>query len=125
MTSLEMNKVFVFDTNAFISAALLDGSINDQALEKAFQIGKVVVSIETFTEFNDVLFRRKFDKYFTGERRLQIIEKLEKDTLMFEVNIKVTACRDPKDNKFLELATAAEASCIISGDLDLLVLHPF
>jgi predicted nucleic acid-binding protein len=37
----------------------------------------------------------------------------------------ITACRDPKDNKFLELAFAANASCIITGDKDLLILHPF
>lgn len=37
----------------------------------------------------------------------------------------ITACRDPKDNKFLELAVAAKASCIITGDKDLLELHPF
>ena len=34
-------------------------------------------------------------------------------------------CRDPKDNKFLELAISANASCIITGDKDLLVMHPF
>lgn len=39
--------------------------------------------------------------------------------------MKVTVCRDPKDNKFLELAVTAEASCIISGDQDLLMLSTF
>jgi putative PIN family toxin of toxin-antitoxin system len=125
MISLEMNKVFVFDTNAFVSAALLEGSVNDIALEKAFEFGKVAVSSETFAEFTDVLFRKKFDKYFTDERRLQIIQKIEKDTAIFGVHIKVDACRDPKDNKFLELAIAADASCIVSGDQDLLILNPF
>lgn len=37
----------------------------------------------------------------------------------------ITDCRDPKNNKFLELAVAANASCIITGDEDLLILHPF
>ncbi len=32
---------------------------------------------------------------------------------------------DPKDNKFLELALAGNATCIITGDKDLLVLNPF
>ena len=35
------------------------------------------------------------------------------------------ACRDPKDNKFLELAVAGSAGYLISGDEDLLVLNPF
>lgn len=37
----------------------------------------------------------------------------------------ITACRDPKDNKFLEAASAGEANVIVTGDDDLLVLNPF
>jgi predicted nucleic acid-binding protein len=37
----------------------------------------------------------------------------------------ITACRDPSDNKFLEVAVAGEADLIVSGDDDLLVLNPF
>ncbi|HKB45594.1 MAG TPA: putative toxin-antitoxin system toxin component, PIN family [Chitinophagaceae bacterium] len=119
------NKLFVFDTNAFVSAALLSGSVNDIALDKAFKTGKVIVSDSTFAEFTEVLFRKKFDKYFNDERRLQVIQKLERDTLLFNVNMIITACRDPKDNKFLELALTADASCIVTGDQDLLILNPF
>ncbi|MBX9781791.1 MAG: putative toxin-antitoxin system toxin component, PIN family [Chitinophagaceae bacterium] len=45
--------------------------------------------------------------------------------LYFSPTEKITDCRDPKDNKFLELAVAANATCIITGDIDLLVLNPF
>jgi putative PIN family toxin of toxin-antitoxin system len=38
---------------------------------------------------------------------------------------RITACRDPKDDKFLELAVNARADLIISGDADLLALNPF
>ena len=44
-----------------------------------------------------------------------------KPTLAYEA---ITDCRDPKDNKFLELAVSANASCIITGDKDLLILNP-
>jgi putative PIN family toxin of toxin-antitoxin system len=126
MISSKMDsKLFVFDTNVFVSATLLEGSINGRALDKAFKTGKVIVSAATFAEFTEVLFRKKFDKYFTDERRLQVIQKLERDTVAFEVNISINACRDPKDNMFLELAVTAEATCVITGDRDLLVLHPF
>jgi predicted nucleic acid-binding protein len=37
----------------------------------------------------------------------------------------VHACRDARDDKFLELAVNGRAAYIISGDADLLVLHPF
>jgi len=116
---------FVFDTNTFISAALIEGSVNDLALDKAFKIGKVIVSEATFAELTEVLFRKKFDKYLTDERRLQILQKLERDTVICEVNITLSDCSDPKDNKFLELAVAANAFCIVTGDKDLLVMHPF
>ncbi|HEY0246591.1 MAG TPA: putative toxin-antitoxin system toxin component, PIN family [Mucilaginibacter sp.] len=119
------HNLFVFDTNVFVSAALISGSVNDLALDKAFRYGKVIFSEHTFAELTEVFFRKKFNKYLTVERRLQVIEKLERDTLKIEVNITINTCRDPKDNKFLELATVANASCIISGDQDLLVLHPF
>ena len=43
------------------------------------------------------------------------------------VNItqQIFVCRDYKDNMFLSLAVSAQANCIVSGDKDLLTLHPF
>lgn len=41
------------------------------------------------------------------------------------VQIDINACLDSKDDKFLELAITSHASCIISGDKDLLIMHPF
>jgi len=38
---------------------------------------------------------------------------------------RITACRDPKDDIVLEVAVAGEADYIVTGDDDLLVLHPF
>lgn len=42
-----------------------------------------------------------------------------------EVTARVNMCRDPKDDKFLELAASGNADAIVSGDHDLLALHPF
>jgi uncharacterized protein len=38
---------------------------------------------------------------------------------------RIAACRDPKDDKFLELAVSGKAEVIVSGDGDLLDLNPF
>jgi putative PIN family toxin of toxin-antitoxin system len=38
---------------------------------------------------------------------------------------RIAACRDPKDDKFLEVAVAGQADAIVSGDQDLRVLHPY
>lgn len=43
----------------------------------------------------------------------------------FEPTERVADCRDPDDNKVLELALAAGAEVILSGDADLLALHPW
>jgi predicted nucleic acid-binding protein len=37
----------------------------------------------------------------------------------------ITVCRDPKDNKFLEVAVEGRADAIVTGDEDLVVLDPF
>jgi predicted nucleic acid-binding protein len=44
---------------------------------------------------------------------------------LVEITERITACRDPTDDKFLELATSGRADVIVTGDLDLLVLSPF
>src|SRR4029077_8920004 len=38
---------------------------------------------------------------------------------------RIAACRDPTDDKFLELAVNGHAELIVSGDADLLALNPF
>ena len=42
-----------------------------------------------------------------------------------EITQTIRVCRDPKDDKFLELAVSGSATHIVSGDQDLLDLHPF
>jgi putative PIN family toxin of toxin-antitoxin system len=117
---------FVFDTNSLISSALIANSTNWQALDKAIDLGVIVLSNKTIEELIEVLFRQKFDKYFQNDNeRWSIINKIETNSKLFASDITITDCRDPKDNKFLELAISANASCIITGDKDLLVLHPF
>ncbi len=56
---------------------------------------------------------------------MRFVAQLIQDTTIVEVETVVTDCRDPKDNKFLELAVSGNATAIISGDRDLLLLHPF
>lgn len=46
-------------------------------------------------------------------------------TELVEIKEPVIACRDPKEDKFLELAVNGRADLIVSGDADLLALDPF
>lgn len=116
---------FVFDTNNLVSSVLFANSTPAKALDVAFERGNLAVSNKTLNELANVLFRKKFDSYLSDDERWQFIDRIESKSKLFLPNIEITDCRDPRDNKFLELAVTAKASCIVTGDKDLLVLHPF
>ena len=95
-----MSKVFVFDTNSLVSAALFSSSTNRIALDKAIGLGTLAISNPTFDELIDVIFRKKFDKYFIDENeRWLLINKVEVNSTLFEVTSIITDCRDLKDNR--------------------------
>jgi putative PIN family toxin of toxin-antitoxin system len=118
-------KRFVFDTNSLISALIIPSSISRLSLKKADESGILVFSKETLIELNEVLIRSKFDKYVLLDDRLEYIERLESRGEIIETVSNFTDCRDIKDNKFLNIAYDSQASCIVTGDQDLLVLNPF
>ena len=115
----------MFDTNALISAHLLNKSNNRKAYNKAIETGLLLYSNATFDEFAKTFIRSKFERYLALDKRMSAIKEFQTRGALIDVLISVTDCRDPKDNKFLELAISADASCIITGNKDLLVLHPF
>ena len=119
------NNLFVIDTNTLISASLFSNTAPRKALRKVNETGRISASIETYTEFFETFLRAKFDRYISIETRLGILIDFKRLAIFTEISESIGECRDPKDNKFLELAIAADASCIITGDKDLLALHPF
>ncbi len=72
-----------------------------------------------------VLFRPKFDNYISLSRRLAFYESLRITAEFIESAAPISACRDPKDDKFLALALTGHANFILTGNRDLLILHPF
>lgn len=115
----------MLDTSLLVSAALLEKSIPRQALELALGSGEVLSSSQTLTELKEVLARRKFDRYVSQEIRLRFLANFLNLTRPIEITETITACRDPKDDKFLELAVSGSAGYLVTGDADLLALHPF
>jgi putative PIN family toxin of toxin-antitoxin system len=115
----------VFDTSVVVSAVLLPRSAPRQAFDRVQEQGKVLISAATVNELNEVLRRQRFDKYIREAQRLEFLAALIQEAELVDVTEVVTECRDPKDNKFLELAVSGKATYIISGDKDLLALHPF
>jgi putative PIN family toxin of toxin-antitoxin system len=78
-----------------------------------------------FDEILDVLHRPKLARFVSAELRDDLLDQLISAATWFEPAVTVTDCRDPADNKYLELALDARATIIVSDDLDLLVLHPW
>lgn len=116
---------FVIDTNVAVSAVLMPRSTSRRAFDLAFANGDVLASTATIEELEEVLRRSKFERYISEERRMQFLAVFIRDAVLVEPTTTISDCRDPKDNKFLELAVDGHASHLISGDKDLLALHPF
>lgn len=115
----------VIDSNVVVSAALLPRSLPRQAFDLAISRCDVLVSEATLVELDEVLRRPKFAKYIADEERLEFLEAYLKEAELVSVTDVVRACRDPRDDKLLELAASGAATHLITGDADLLALHPF
>ena len=115
----------VLDTNVVVSAALFAPSRPQQVVDYIIERGTFLISEATLYEMGAVLLRPRFNRHASLERRKDFLNTLLLDAEQVEITHAITACRDPKDDKFLELALSGNASHIITGDHDLLALHPF
>ena len=115
----------VVDTNALISRLLLPASVPGAAVRKAVAEGQLLVSDAILVELAEVLARAKFDPYVTIEERQEFLRLLGRIAECVPILHVIRVCRDPKDDKYLELAVNGEARVILTGDADLLALHPF
>lgn len=119
------NNRIVIDTNVIVSALVFSTSIPMQAFTLAKTKGILLISVESLSELTDVLSRQKFDRYLSREIREDFLASLSTETEIIEITEKITICRDPKDDKFLEVAISGNATYLVTGDKDLLELHPF
>jgi putative PIN family toxin of toxin-antitoxin system len=115
----------VVDTNILVSALLFPGSKPSRAFRFVREHGTALASADTLLELYEVLMRRKFDRYVGRKRRLVFLGALSRTAALVRLQETITACSDPKDNMFLEVAVAGKADVIITGDQALLDLHPF
>jgi len=108
-----------------VSGLLFDNSSPAQALVVPKSRFTFLASNITLAELRNVLLRPKFDKYLTEALRVEFLTRYELDVERVIIQSVYNICRDPKDNKFLELAIDGKADVIVTGDDDLLVLDPF
>jgi putative PIN family toxin of toxin-antitoxin system len=115
----------VIDTGVVVSAVLLPRSVPRRAFDAAASRGQLLISEAVVLELDEVLRRAKFNKYVAESLRLEFLASLVQVAEVVEIASQITACRDPNDDKFLSLAVSGQATHIMSGDSDLLVVHPF
>ena len=108
-----------------MSAALFKNSSPRQAFDKAMTTGQIMMSTATLAELQEIFNRPKFDRYLSKSLRTDFLNALITVIETVEIIQSFSVCRDPKDDKFLELAVNGNADYIVTGDRDLLVLNPF
>jgi putative PIN family toxin of toxin-antitoxin system len=115
----------VFDASSLVGALLKAGSVPERALLLARSTATICLSDAVEAEIREVFARPKFAHYLASGRGEHILDLIVAGARRVEPSVRITECRDAKDNKYLELALAAEAHAVISSDADLLVLHPW
>jgi hypothetical protein len=114
----------VLDTNVAVSALVFrEGRL--AWLREAWEAGRIVpiVSAETVAELVRVLAYPKL-KLSEEETKNVLAHYMEHAEAVREAgaSVRVPECRDPDDRKFLQLAYAAKADALVTGDEDLLTL---
>lgn len=118
-------KRVIFDTSALIAACLHPDREPAKIFSRTLLEHDVFASSETFNELASVLARDKFNAWKPLEHRLMWVRIFREAVILIEATTKIAECRDPKDNKFLELGVSANADFIVSSDVHLLEMHPF
>ena len=118
----------VVDTNILVRALIMPhGTVGPVLLRLRQGKYTLLYAQSLLEELIDVLnrprIRRKYNLTQANIKTLVGLILLRGEAV--EPEQAITVCRDPKDNKFLEVAVAGKADVIVSGDEDLLVLHPF
>lgn len=116
---------YVVDTNVLVSALLFEQSTPGSAFRRVLDSGELLLSSEVVAELQDVLSRKKFERYLSSDDREAFLTALVVRSTFVEPTEIIPACRDPKDDMLLALAISGGASAILTGDADLLVLGSF
>lgn len=115
----------MFDATTLVSATFRRGGVPAQAVRRALRSDRIAVSEAALAELLDVLDRPRLARFIDPELRAELLGQLDALGVHFAPVGRVADCRDAKDDKYLEFALASGAWAIVSGDADLLALHPW
>ncbi|MFN0033826.1 MAG: putative toxin-antitoxin system toxin component, PIN family [Saprospiraceae bacterium] len=115
----------VLDTNLWVSYFL--GAQMKERLDRILYNERfsILLSSDLFEEISGVLARPKFARYFSSEDAQLLLDALSLRSELIEVTARISLSRDQKDDFALALCQDGKADFLITGDSDLLVLHPF
>lgn len=115
----------VLDTNIVVSYALRPTSLVASLVERVLNRHQLLLSTAVVGEMRRTLSKPKFSRVLTHADIDRLVDSFSAAGEFVDRLPIVRACRDPDDDSFLALAIGGKADAIISGDQDLLVLHPF
>jgi putative PIN family toxin of toxin-antitoxin system len=115
----------VVDTNVLISAALKADSAPRYSVRWVQRQGIFLKSYETEDELRRTLAKPRLAPLFHDLQFVAQLTTLLAEAESVSIVNEIRACRDPDDDKFLELAVDGKADVIVSGDAALLELNPF
>jgi uncharacterized protein len=115
------SKKVILDTNLWISFLITK---KYTAIDDLIDSGKIILlfSDESIEEFLTVTKRSKFTKYFSDSDLKELLSLFDKYGKLIKIKSQLSACRDTKDNFWLNLAVDGKAHFLITGDSDLLDL---
>lgn len=114
----------ILDTNVLLSAILKTASTPGAVVRLVTAKHVMLTSAETQEELRRVLAKPYFRRV-TTDRINRNVEVMFAASELVIITATATACRDPMDDKFLELALNGQADIIISGDKDLLTMTAY
>ena len=117
----------VLDTNVLLSAALSPKGAPAQLVDRMLVHAQIVFSEHTFAELQTRLWKPKFDRYITMDRRRSLLHDFNAVAHWVHVPepiANVAYSRDSTDDPFIHAALAAGARRLVTGDDDLLCLDP-
>ncbi len=109
------SKSYVVDTNVLVSALLFENSTPARVVFHLLATSTILTSLPALQELDSVLHRKKFDRYVTLDERIAFITTFALTAFVVDIAVTIKACRDAKDDKFLEIAVNGEADVIVTG----------
>jgi putative PIN family toxin of toxin-antitoxin system len=113
----------VFDTNIFVSAFIIPGSLAEKAFLKVIEREDILLlSKEMLDELLSIL-STKFSRDREEISRVAVI--ISEMVEWVKPNIRISVLKDEPDNRILECAASGEADIIVTGDKEMLRLKVY